>query len=44
MHTDQAKGTQTFTLHLYSWAVALRTAGDDGSLGRSHEECQLSYE
>ena len=40
MHTDQAKGTQTSTLHLYTWAKALETAGDDGGLGQfqSHND------
>ena len=38
MHTDQAKGTQTSTLHLYTWAVALETADDDGGLGQSHND------
>ena len=38
MHTDQAKGTQTSASHLYKWAVALKTAGDDGSLGQSHND------
>ena len=38
LHTDQAKGTQTSAPHLYTWAVALETAGDDGSLGQSHND------
>ena len=38
MHSDQAKGTQTSTLHLYTWGVALKTAVDDGSLGQSHND------
>ena len=38
MHTDQAKGTQTSASHLYTWAVALETAGDDDSLGQSHND------
>ena len=40
MHIDQAKGIQTSASHLYTytWAVALETAGDDGSLGQSHND------
>ena len=38
MHTDQAKGTQTSTLNLWKWIMALETAGDDGSLGQSHND------
>ena len=38
MHIDQAKGIQTSASHLYTWAVALETAGDDGGLGQSHND------
>ena len=38
MHIDQAKGIQTSTSHLYTCVVALETAGDDGSLGQSHND------
>ena len=39
---DRSEGVLTFTLHLSGWTMALETPGDDGGLGRSHEECQLA--
>ena len=38
LHTDQAKGTQTSALNPWKWIMALETAGDDGSLGQSHND------
>ena len=37
-HSDRAQGVLTSTLNLWKWIMDLETAGDDGDLGKSHND------
>ena len=38
MRSDRVEGVLTSTLNLWKWIMDLETAGDDGDLGKSHND------